>query len=197
MNKDRQKDSGIALDIALIHYPVINKTGETIGSAVTNLDLHDIARAARTFGVDHYYIVTPYSDQQVLVQEILDHWQTGYGATYNPARKSALDRVKIAASLDEVITLVTEQRAQKPLLLSTSARVQKNSISYRETRKRIAAGEPILLLFGTAHGLAPELSETADYTLPPIESTTGYNHLSVRSAVSIILDRLLGVHEGL
>ena len=53
----------------------------------------------------------------------------------------------------------------------------------------------MLLLFGTAHGLAPELSETADYTLPPIESTTGYNHLSVRSAVSIILDRLLGVHE--
>lgn len=193
MNKERNK----ALDIVLIHYPVINKTGETVGSAVTNLDLHDIARAARTFGVDHYYIVTPYSDQQALVQEILDHWQTGYGATYNPARKSALDRVKIATSLDEVITLVTEQRAQKPLLLSTSARVQKNSISYRETRRRIAAGEPILLLFGTAHGLAPELSETADYTLPPIESTTGYNHLSVRSAVSIILDRLLGVHEGL
>lgn len=191
MNKDRNK----ALDIALIHYPVINKTGETIGSAVTNLDLHDIARAARTFGVDHYYIVTPYSDQQTLVQEILDHWQTGYGATYNPARKAALDRVKIAESLEAVITLITGQRGQSPLILTTSARVQQNSISYRETRRRIATGEPILLLFGTAHGLAPELNETADYTLPPIESTTGYNHLSVRSAVSIILDRLLGVHE--
>jgi len=195
MSKERKEDIDIALDIALIHYPVINKTGETIGSAVTNLDLHDIARAARTFGVDHYYIVTPYTDQHTLVQEILDHWQTGYGATYNPARKTALDRVKIAESLAAVITLVTEQRGQKPLLLTTSARAQKNSISYRETRRRIATGEPMLLLFGTAHGLAPELSETADYTLPPIESTTGYNHLSVRSAVSIILDRLLGVHE--
>ncbi len=191
------KEKNQAIDIALIHYPVINKTGETIGSAVTNLDLHDIARAARTFGVDHYYIVTPYTDQHILVQEILDHWQTGYGATYNPARKTALDRVKIAESLEAVISLITEQRGQKPLILTTSARVQKNSISYRETRRRITIGEPILLLFGTAHGLAPELSETADYTLPPIESTTGYNHLSVRSAVSIILDRLLGVHEGL
>ena len=189
------KEKNQAIDIALIHYPVINKTGETIGSAVTNLDLHDIARAARTFGVDHYYIVTPYSDQQTLVQEILDHWQTGYGATYNPARKAALDRVKIAESLEAVITLITGQRGQSPLILTTSARVQQNSISYRETRRRIATGEPILLLFGTAHGLAPELNETADYTLPPIESTTGYNHLSVRSAVSIILDRLLGVHE--
>ncbi len=195
MSKEGKKERDIALDIALIHYPVINKTGETIGSAVTNLDLHDIARAARTFGVDHYYIVTPYTDQHTLVQEILDHWQTGYGATYNPARKTALDRVKIAGSLEAVITLVTEQRGQKPLLLTTSARAQKNSISYRETRRRIATGEPMLLLFGTAHGLAPELSESADYTLPPIESTTGYNHLSVRSAVSIILDRLLGVHE--
>jgi hypothetical protein len=193
MSEEREK----AVDIALIHYPVINKKGETIGSAVTNLDLHDIARAARTFGVDNYYIVTPYSDQQTLVQEILDHWQTGYGATYNPARKTALDRVQITGSLESAIALVTEQRGRRPLLLTTSASVQGNSISYRETRRRIEAGESILLLFGTAHGLAPEITETADYTLPPIESTTGYNHLSVRSAVSIILDRLLGVREEL
>ncbi len=191
MSEEREK----AVDIALIHSPVINKKGETIGSAVTNLDLHDIARAARTFGVDNYYIVTPYSDQQTLVQEILDHWQTGYGATYNPARKSALDLVKITGSVETAIALVTEQRGQRPLLLTTSARVQKNSISYRETRRRIETGEPILLLFGTAHGLAPEIIKTADYTLLPIESRTGYNFLSVRSAVSIILDRLLGVRE--
>src|SRR5665647_490051 len=104
MSEEKEK----AVDIALIHYPVINKKGETIGSAVTNLDLHDIARAARTFGVDNYYIVTPYSDQQTLVQEILDHWQTGYGATYNPARKTALDRVQITGSLESTIALVTE-----------------------------------------------------------------------------------------
>ena len=197
MSKERQKTQSIALDIALIHYPVINKTGETIGSAVTNLDIHDIARAARTFGVDHYYIVTPYGDQQALVAEILGHWQTGHGATYNPARKAALDRVKITETLAATIAQVTEQRGRRPLILTTSARIQKNSISYRETRRRIEAGEPILLLFGTAHGLAPELTETADYTLPPIESTTDYNHLSVRSAVSIILDRLLGIHDEL
>ncbi|MDD3816387.1 MAG: RNA methyltransferase, partial [Desulfocapsaceae bacterium] len=156
------KERPTAIDIALIHYPVINKTGETIGSAVTNLDVHDIARAARTFGVDNYYIVTPYADQQTLVQEILDHWQTGHGATYNPARKSALDRVTVTESLEITLKLITEQRGRKPLLLTTSARAQKNSICYRETRRRIETGEPILLLFGTAHGLAPEISETAD-----------------------------------
>jgi len=193
MGEDRHRMVERAVDIALIHYPVINKGGETIGSAVTNLDLHDIARAAQTYGVDNYYVVTPYTDQHSLIQEILDHWQTGHGAAYNPARKAALERIKISASLEATIAMVTEQRGCKPLLLTTSARVQENSLSYPETRLRIEGGEPILLLFGTGHGLAPQITESADYSLLPIESITGYNHLSVRSAVSIILDRLLGV----
>jgi len=195
MSEKRQQEFRRAVDIALIHYPVINKGGETIGSAVTNLDLHDIARAAITFGVDNYYVVTPYPDQHSLIQEILEHWQTGHGATYNPARKAALERIKISASLETTLAMVTEQRGRKPLLLTTSARLQENSLSYREARHRIEDGEPVLLLFGTGHGLAPEINEIADYSLLPIESITGYNHLSVRSAVSIILDRLLGVRQ--
>ncbi|KAF0188578.1 MAG: hypothetical protein FD168_1691 [Desulfobulbaceae bacterium] len=195
MTEKRQQEFRRAVDIALIHYPVINKGGETIGSAVTNLDLHDIARAAITFGVDNYYVVTPYPDQHSLIQEILEHWQTGHGATYNPARKAALERIKISASLETTLAMVTEQRGRKPLLLTTSARLQENSLSYREARHRIEDGEPVLLLFGTGHGLAPEINEIADYSLLPIESITGYNHLSVRSAVSIILDRLLGVRQ--
>ena len=47
------------LYVALIHHPVVNKNGMIIGSAVTNMDLHDIARAGRTFGVRGYYVVTP------------------------------------------------------------------------------------------------------------------------------------------
>ena len=185
----------MAVDIALIHFPVINKLGETIGSAVTNLDIHDIARAARTFGVDEYYIVTPYADQQELVKEIIDHWQTGHGAQYNPARKSALALVRIEDSLEGVIAKVGDKRGKRPLLVMTSARLQENSITFSDARRRVEAGEPVLLLFGTAHGLASEVISKADFTLPPIGGETGYNHLSVRSAVSIVLDRLLGVQE--
>ena len=185
----------IAVDIALMHYPVLNKSGETIGSAVTNLDIHDIGRAARTFGVDRYYIVTPYTDQQKLVSEIIEHWQTGHGALYNPARKSALALIRLVDSLEDVIDRISEKRGRQPLLVVTSARLRENSTTFAATRQRVEAGEPILLLFGTAHGLAPEVMDKADFTLPPIGGKTGYNHLSVRSAVSIILDRLLGVHE--
>lgn len=186
----------MAVNIALIHFPVINKLGETIGSAVTNLDIHDIARAARTFGVDRYYIITPYADQKELVEEIIEHWLTGHGAQYNPARKSALSLVRLADSLDGVIQGLADRHGRAPVLITTSARLQDNSITYTDTKRYIEAGEPVLLLFGTAHGLAPEVINKADYTLPPIGGDTGYNHLSVRSAVSIVLDRLLGVQEG-
>ena len=64
-----------SLYLALVHYPVCNKNGETIGSAVTNLDIHDIARACRTFGIQKYYLVTPYEDQRKIVAEILLHWR--------------------------------------------------------------------------------------------------------------------------
>ncbi len=186
----------MAVNIALIHFPVINKLGETIGSAVTNLDIHDIARAARTFGVERYYIITPYADQKELVEELIEHWLTGHGAQYNPARKSALSLVRLADSLDGVIQRIGDKNGRAPLIITTSARLQDNSMSYADTRRFIEAGEPVLLLFGTAHGLAPEVINKADHTLPPLGGDTGYNHLSVRSAVSIILDRLLGVQEG-
>lgn len=179
------------VDIALLHHPVLGRKGEVIGSAVTNLDLHDIARTARTYGVGNYYIVTPYEDQQSLVKEILEHWQNGHGATYNPARKEAFGLVKIARSLDEVIEMITKSR-QKPVMVTTSAKAQPGSISYEESRDRIARGEQTLIIFGTAHGLAPEITNRADYSLPAINGPTPYNHLSVRAAVAIICDRLLG-----
>ncbi len=186
---------GTAVDIALIHFPVLGKRGETIGSAVTNLDLHDIARAAKTFGVDKYYVVTPYADQKNLVREIIDHWQTGHGATSNPSRRAAFELLSIFHTLEDVVNDIYVRRGKKPALFVTSAKIQEKSITYESARQQISSGEPILLLFGTAHGLAAEITENADYILPPIEGRTGYNHLSVRSAVSIILDRLLSVQK--
>jgi hypothetical protein len=50
---------------------------------------------------------------------------------------------------------------------------------------------PFFVLFGTGWGLTQEVRDDSDYVLAPIEGK-GYNHLSVRSAVAIILDRLLG-----
>jgi len=191
-----QEPQGVAgrVDVALIHYPVYNKNQEIIGSAVTNLDIHDIARASRTFGVSSFYIVTPYRDQQKLVGEIVGHWQDGYGATYNRDRKEAMASVRIIDDLQSLYGLIADE-GRRPLVVATSARTHDRTVSYRDMRSRIFQGAHVLLLFGTAWGLAQEALTRVDAMLPPISGYENYRHLSVRSAVSIVLDRLLGRDE--
>lgn len=183
------------VDLALVHYPVCNKNQEIIGSAVTNLDLHDIARAGRTFGIDTFYIVTPYEDQQEIVQGLLDHWLVGRGAQYNEKRKDALSIVRICSDLEGLYAKVTEKWQKRPTVLATCARIQPNILSYDKVRQRIFAGEHFLVLFGTGWGMAPEVMKQVDGLLPPINGFKDYNHLSVRSAAAIVLDRLLGKHD--
>ena len=71
MAEKTAREHGLRVDVALVHYPVVSRIGETIGSAVTNLDLHDIARAGRTFGVTTYWVVTPFHEQQELAGQDL------------------------------------------------------------------------------------------------------------------------------
>ena len=72
--------AGANLSIALMHYPVYDKNHQVVATAVTNLDIHDIARAARTFGLPRYYIVTPVAEQRGWLEHIREHWLDGWGA---------------------------------------------------------------------------------------------------------------------
>ena len=51
---------------------------------------------------------------------------------------------------------------------------------------------PFLIIFGTGWGLTETIISQSDYVLEAIEGHADYNHLSVRSAAAIILDRLMG-----
>jgi len=179
--------------IALLHSPVYNKEYEVITTSVTNLDVHDIARAARTYGVKRYFLVHPLEIQRQLVDEIMRYWLTGWGSESNPDRQEALKILELVADLEEVQKRIEELEGQKALTVVTDARVYSRSVSYQEMRDRISRGDvPYLILFGTGWGLIKEEMEKADFILHPIEAGSDYNHLSVRSAVAIILDRLLG-----
>jgi hypothetical protein len=184
----------LLLDVVLVHAPVINRNGEIIGSAVTNLDIHDIARACCSFGVDTYWIVTPFAEQQKLSQKIVDHWCEGYGKKANSDRAEALSLIKIVGSLDEVIDKVKSKWPENLKVVATCAKNwgKSKTSSYAAMRQELEKQEAVLLLFGTAWGLATEVFEQVDAILPPITGRGEYNHLSVRSAVSIILDRLVG-----
>jgi hypothetical protein len=186
---------GANMMVALVHHPVVDKNGQTISAAVTALDLHDIARASKTFGVGAFYVVTPLVDQQELVRQIIGHWVTGAGARYNPDRQAALKLIRLRASMDEVLAEIQTVRGQKPQVVATSARMDNSDLSYAALRDLVRGNRPVVLVFGTAWGLARKALEAADFRLTPIGGPGDYNHLAVRSAVSIILDRALGHAE--
>ena len=177
--------------LALIHYPVYNKVGEAVTSSVTTLDVHDIPRAAKTFAVNSFYVVTPLKTQRELVERLIGHWMTGYGAAYNPTRKEALLSTRVTNNLRETVRDLTEQRGQKPVTVATGARRFPKSIEFCRLREEIESGKPILLLFGTGWGLEKSILKEVDYVLDPIDGIGEYNHLPVRAAIAIILDRLL------
>ena len=180
------------LYVALTHYPVINKRGDIIASALTNLDLHDISRAAKTYGVKSFYVVTPLSDQKALAEKIIAHWTAGAGAVYNPDRRRALELIKVMDSIIDVAEDIKGLENSYPKTVTTCARRYPASLGYAEFRDLLASGIPHLLIFGTAWGLAESLISESDFVLEPITGTAAYNHLSVRSAAAIILDRVLG-----
>ena len=178
--------------IALIHYPVYNNQLKIINTAFTNLDVHDIARSAVTYGIETFYLVQPNTEQQKLVNRVLKHWTQGEGVSFNRSRAEALNLVALRDTLEDVTLEIEKIEGQKPVTIVTDARSTDNMIGFGELRELIFSGakKPYLILFGTGWGLAKEIMESADYTLKPVSGYTNYNHLSVRSAAAIILDRL-------
>ncbi|MFW9603557.1 MAG: RNA methyltransferase [Trichlorobacter sp.] len=179
------------LSIALLHHPVYNKHREIITTAFTNLDIHDIARTARTFGVESYFMVTPSTEQRALIERIVTHWDSGWGSQYNPDRKDALRIIKTAVSLEAAVTELSQSCGLPVSIIVTGAMARPGSCSFTELRKRL--NDPTrhyLLVLGTGHGLADSVFDAADLILEPIAGSGDYNHLPVRSALAIMLDRL-------
>ncbi len=156
--------------------------------------LHDLAK---TYGIKNYFIVTPLIDQQKIVRKLLDFWQAGEGIEYNASRHDAVKHVELMASLNDVIAAIEKKEGKKPLLVTTSARASMHNeqITFFDQGKVWQKQQPVLLIFGTGQGLSAEIVEKSDFLLVPVEGLSDYNHLSVRSAVAIVLDRWLGLNR--
>lgn len=176
------------LAVALVHHPVLNRRNEVIASAVTNLDLHDIARTCRTFGVGRFFVVTPIKEQQKVVEQILDHWLQGYGSTHNPDRCSAFQLVQTVADLEMAREHWSEKHSRPARIIITSAK-SPQGLNGQDCRLRLEE-EPLLLVLGTGSGLAPEITDRNVETFQSIQGVADYNHLPVRAAAAIILDRI-------
>lgn len=178
----------------LAHHPVLDRQGQEVTTAITNLDLHDIARSAFTFGASDFFVAHPVAAQRELALRVKSHWVDGSGARRIPDRKPPMEILRVVESLDVAI----EALGGRVELWVTSAAPGADCLSFSRARATLAApGPPLLIAFGTGWGLAPSFLARADARLAPIASPRpdGYNHLSVRAAAAITFDRLLGQRD--
>jgi hypothetical protein len=182
------------LYLGLLHFPMRNRCGEIVATALTSMDVHDIARSARTYGVARYFVITPLPTQRDIAWRIRGFWTEGERAAEKSRRGEALEIVWVATDLEETLDWISEAEGESPFLVATSARSQgRGHLSYEALRERLAHDKrPVYILFGTGWGMTEELIETCDAILPPIMAESDFNHLSVRAAAAIVLDRVRG-----
>ncbi len=182
--------------VAIMHTDVMLKDGRIGQTSIPSLDIHDIARSCTTYGIKNFFIVSPLNDQQHIVETFINFWQSEGGKRYNESRYEALKCIETVYNFNEMIASIEKKENQRPLIIGTSAQYSPHApiIDYKQQSTLWKEKKPILLVFGTGQGLADSIIKQSDYMLTSINGLTSYNHLSVRSAVSIILDRWLGLH---
>ena len=182
------------ISLALVHYPVLDRQGGVVTTAITNLDLHDLSRSARTYGARAIFIVHPIEAQRLLAERVREHWVAGSGKRRIPDRALAMDLLQVVPSIEDAFAAMGGRAAIEVWTTAASSRGGE-ATTYPAARARLERSDrPVLVLFGTGWGLTRELVAAADVRLEPIRAAaeTGYNHLSVRAACAITLDRLRG-----
>lgn len=175
------------LAIALVHHPVLDAQGGIVTSTLTNIDVHDLSRSARTYGCSDFFVVHPIEAQRTLCSRIVEHWTTGSSAKRIPDRKDALALVRIVDTLADAKSAL----GANTRVWVTAAREIGTTLSWPDASASLKTDDrPVVLVFGTSWGLAPEVTSAADAVLAPIDGGSGWNHLSVRAACAIALDRL-------
>lgn len=176
------------LAIALVHHPVLDAQGAVVTSTLTNIDVHDLSRSAKTYGCSDFFVVHPIEAQRTLASRIVEHWTTGSSAKRIPDRKDALALVRIVDTLADAKAVL----GPDTLVWVTAAREIGTTLAWSDAQRALASSKrPVLLVFGTSWGLAPDVTSSADAVLAPIDGGAGWNHLSVRAACAIALDRLV------
>lgn len=181
----------IDLSVVLLHDEMVDKQDKLVTASLTLIDIHDIARSSATYAAKALYIAHSAPTIRKLARSLKSHWEEGFGSTYNPNRKVAIEHVRIVSSLDEAIADIDTRAGKLPKLIATSARPGGKRVTFAQTRELLALGDPYLLMLGTGWGMSSQLLERADLFLEPINGPGEYNHLSVRSACAIMLDRLM------
>jgi hypothetical protein len=180
------------LATALVHHPCVDAQGGVYTTSITNLDVHDIARSSKTYDADAFYVVTPIDAQQDLARAIAGFWENTKRGKKVPTRAEAMKLVRVVGQLEDAIAAEIEALGEPPLVVVTSAQDEDGTLDPATLRARMDAAAGTLVVFGTGYGLAPAALALANARMKPVLGPGAYNHLSVRSAAAIVLDRLRG-----
>ncbi|MBD3273091.1 tRNA (guanosine(37)-N1)-methyltransferase TrmD [Candidatus Dependentiae bacterium] len=189
--------------VALMHTQVLVQDNKEGNTSITSLDIHDIARSSATYGIKNYFVVSQLKDQQNILKSFMEFWLSDEGKEYNLSRFEAVKRIIPAFNFEDVFNKIKEKEGVEPIIITTSAKADNSKnirpkiIDYSCQKEIFKKKRPVLFLFGTGKGLSYSILEKSDYLLLPVNGMTNYNHLSVRSAVAIILDRWLGLFNKL
>lgn len=175
-----------SLSVAIVHHPCINRLGQEICSTISEHDVFDASRLSLTYNVN-IYVVNPKPAQRELCMRLLSH---GTDSNTRASARGLFTKTSYAADLETVIQQLTTEHGAAPFVVATSAKSSNGDVSFASVREHMQQGRHLLLLVGKAWGLSSSVLDAADARLTPIDSGSGYNHLSVRSALAILIDRL-------
>jgi len=170
-----------SIAVALVHYPVLNRLGETSTTAITSMDVHDFARTCAFYDAGPVYLIHPAEGMHAMVRDICGYWQEGEGGARNPGRREVLSHVRLLHSLQEVM-----QDAPYKLWYPSATPPQQGLRDIESLRDESG---PHLIVFGTGSGLDASKLPPANGWLRPIEGAGKVRHLSVRAALAIYMDR--------
>ena len=168
--------------IALVHHPVLTRTGETGTTAITSIDVHDFARSCAFYNVSPVYLVHPADGMHALIHDMTDYYLNGVGGERNPNRREVLQAIKCVKSFEAIPGL------DQYKLWYTSATPPEGMVVDPSEIPKLDGKH--LIVFGTGWGLDAKNMPDANGWLSPIEGVGKVRHLSVRAALAIYLDRL-------
>lgn len=187
--------AGRNLSFCLCHHPVRLEKNRIGTSSLTNLDIHDIARISRSYGMGPFYVLTPLDDQLAIMANILSHWRERVDPVEHGDRQRALEHVCAVRDFAELNAAAVKYYGMEPEYMATSANWPAGKktpmpLATGSVRK-ICAQRPVVILLGTARGLDLDSLDIKCRMLRPLRYLNE-NHLSVRSAAAILADRILG-----
>lgn len=182
--------------VILAHHPVLDRNDQVVTTSVTNFDIHDIARSCATYGVAGYYPVSPVRLQREKIERIVEIWRREISQAGAEDRGQALSTIAVTDSVESALADIEERHQAKPWVVATSAQevAAPRAVGYPElvAQQLAAPRAPLALILGTGWGLHESVFSLSDQVLVPVSGTGDFNHLSVRSALAAILDRLFG-----